>query len=139
MNLQTKALYNLLRIKKEEDPSIEAPVWALEDYRGKSLEELFNDLKGLAVVLEKSSFLEYATKADTPEELAQLLSKEGASREEEDHLYLLIFELWHIVSTIVVIAAAVRDQLEVPKRRLDRYIPKCLLDGRQVNDRLYLK
>lgn len=87
--LQTKALYNLLRLNAVDDPSLKADPWALEDLRILSLEELFDRIQ-----LDRAIFDQFATNCDTPEELAELLLSDGASEAERDPFYLLVFELW---------------------------------------------
>lgn len=90
MKLQTKAIYNLLRLNPQ-DPS-EVEPWAIEDLRNVSLEILFQRLAPLGVVLDKRAFCAFAEECDTPEELTELLG-EGAFK-EYDQIYLLLFELW---------------------------------------------
>ena len=45
MELKGKALFNLLRISRQEDPSIRAEPWQVEDLRNLSIEELLSRLK----------------------------------------------------------------------------------------------
>lgn len=92
--LQTKALYNLLRLNAAEDPSVKADPWALEDLRAFSLRELFSRLEGYKVQLDKNSFFEFANQCDTPEELADLLLPDETSEKKRDPFYLILFELW---------------------------------------------
>jgi hypothetical protein len=90
--LQTKALYNLLRLN--EDPSVQADPWALEDLRAVPLEDLYQRLKPYYVELDKRSFFHFAEETDTPEELTDVLLPDGAPEKLRDPFYLLIFELW---------------------------------------------
>ncbi len=92
--LQTKALYNLLRLNAAEDPSVKADPWALEDLRTLSLEALWGRLEQYNVQLHKSTFQQFAESCDTPEELADLLLPDGTSDQRRDPFYLIIFELW---------------------------------------------
>lgn len=92
--LQTKALYNLLRLNAAEDSSVKADPWALEDFRALSLEELFSRLENYKVQLNKSAFHQFADSCDTPEELADLLLPDEVSEKKRDPFYLIIFELW---------------------------------------------
>ncbi len=89
--LQTKALYNLLRLNAAEDPSIQADSWEVEDLRTLSLEELFARLRKCNVQIDKNTFHQFADQCDTPEDLAELLISDG---KKQDPLYLVIFELW---------------------------------------------
>ena len=91
---QTKALYNLLRINAKEDPSLKVEPWMLEDLRSVSSEELLARLKKADLPLDKALLLQFAQECDSPEELADLLLSEELAPEEQDRLYLLLFELW---------------------------------------------
>lgn len=90
--LQTKALYNLLRLNAANDPSVRAEPWALENLRVLPLKELFSRLKAMGAKLDKETFLEFAANCDTPEELTEILSPDEDS--EQDAFYLIVFELW---------------------------------------------
>lgn len=92
--LQTKALYNLLRLNAAEDPTVKAESWALEDLRSLPLEELFSRLEKNNVQLDRRAFHQFAEQCDTPEELSDLLLHDGSLEEEQDPFYLIIFELW---------------------------------------------
>lgn len=92
--LQTKALYNLLRLNVQEDPSIPHERWAVEDLRKSSLEDLFSRLTSQGVFLEKELFLQFAEDSDTPEDLAEVLLADSSDPSLHDPLYLLIFEIW---------------------------------------------
>lgn len=92
--LQTKALYNLLRLNSAEDDTIVAEPWALEDLRKSSFEDLFNRLRIFSVQLDKHSFCQFAEGCDTPEELADLLLPDQADEKTPDPFYLVVFELW---------------------------------------------
>ncbi|MBX7066497.1 MAG: hypothetical protein K1X28_04645 [Parachlamydiales bacterium] len=92
--LQTKALYNLLRLNAAEDPTVSAEPWALEDLRKVSLEELFVRLEQKGVKINRHSLHQFAEQCDTPEELTDLLLPDEAGEEERDPFYLIVFELW---------------------------------------------
>lgn len=92
--MQTKALYNLLRLQAAEDPTVEAEAWALEDLRQITPEEIFSRLAARNVHLDKLAFVQFAENCDTPEDLAELLLPDQESEESYDPLYLLVFELW---------------------------------------------
>lgn len=92
--VQTKALYNLLRLNAAEDPSVSVESWALEDLRKVSLEELFDRLRKEKIALDKASFAAFADQCDTPEELADLLLADETDAQAQDAAYLVLFELW---------------------------------------------
>ena len=58
--LQTKALYNLLRLNAAEDPAIRADPWALEDLRAASIEALLSRAQQYKIKLDKHSFLQFS-------------------------------------------------------------------------------
>lgn len=92
--LQTKALYNLLRLNAAEDPTVKAEPWALEDYRALPIEELFGRLQKHRVQLDKRSLIHFSEQCDTPEELTDLLLPDEAVEKARDPFYLVVFELW---------------------------------------------
>jgi hypothetical protein len=92
--LQTKALYNLLRLNSAEDPTVVAEGWALEDLRKTSLEDLFERLQKSGIQMDRQSFFHFADSCDTPEELTELLLPDAALEKERDPFYLILFELW---------------------------------------------
>ncbi|GAG66688.1 unnamed protein product, partial [marine sediment metagenome] len=93
MELQPKALYNLLRMNAEQDPSLKLQPWKIADYRAMNEETLFAELSALGFDLGRERFLEVAEQCDTPEQLTGYFVGE-VDPEEEDRAYLLFFELW---------------------------------------------
>lgn len=94
MELQTKALYNLLRLNHAEDPSLPCEKWQIEDLRGVSLEALFERLGDAGLSLDTASFHGFAEECDSTESLAELLLVDLEEPESYDRLYLILFELW---------------------------------------------
>ncbi len=92
--LQTRALYNLLRLNAASDPTVEAAPWAIEDLRTLSLEELLSRLERAEVRVDREGFLHFAEQCDTPEDLTDLLLPDEGEDRDRDPLYLVIFELW---------------------------------------------
>lgn len=92
--LQTKAIYNLLRLNQAEDPTLKAEPWALEDLRACPMEELFARLHKYKVQLDRKAFIHFSEQCDTPEELTDLLLPDEALEEARDPFYLVVFELW---------------------------------------------
>jgi hypothetical protein len=92
--LQTKAIYNLLRLQVLEDPSIQAEAWAIEDLRKVPLEELFSRLQKDQFHFDKQSFIQFANQVENPEELTELLFPDHLQEELRDRFYLTIFEIW---------------------------------------------
>lgn len=94
MNLQTKALYNLLRLNREKDPTLVCEEWQIENLRAVSLEELFSRLKKAGLILDKERFQSFAEECDSPEDLAELLLEHHADPKQHDKMFLLLFECW---------------------------------------------
>lgn len=94
MQMQGKTLYNLLRLNWMEAPASGTEPWQIEDYRQLKTSELFSRLKKLGLSLTEKSFLQYAEKCASPEELVEALWTEEEYSENFDKAYLLLFELW---------------------------------------------
>lgn len=99
-SLETKALYNSLRMMGRRMKLSPQDSWKVADWRGRESTALFNELKEMGVVLDPPLFYQWAAHCETPEDLFDFLfmeeGEESAEWEEErkDHLYLLLFELW---------------------------------------------
>lgn len=96
MQIQRKALYNLLRMNWLLDHTIDVEDWQVADYRKMPLEMLLERLEEEDVQLNSHSFCLYAENFDTPENMsdALLADEEVEDEEYEDRVYLLVFELW---------------------------------------------
>ncbi len=94
VKLQGRALYNLIRLNWQEDSSIPAEPWAIEDLRSVPEPQLFKRLKTFDINLDKKIFIEYSQTVDSPEELADTLFVSEEEDERFDQVYLIIFELW---------------------------------------------
>lgn len=94
MQLQIKALYNLLRSNWLEDPTMQIESWQVEDLRGLSLDELFARLKSHGVPLNEESFFLYAENCNSPEELTDCVWIDDEDIIGYDKAYLLLFEIW---------------------------------------------
>lgn len=92
--LEKRALYNLLRMNWSPESKGEVEPWQVEEYRNWPLERLFSSLNHLGISISRENFCHYSDECDTPEELVDLLIDEELSPQEEDRIYLLIFELW---------------------------------------------
>jgi hypothetical protein len=94
MQNRGRSLYNLLRARWIEDPTLQVQPWQVEDYRCFSTEDLFARLHTLGLPLDKERLLLYAETCDSPEELTDCLWLDDASPEGFEQAYLLLFELW---------------------------------------------
>lgn len=91
-----RALYNSLRLYSQVDPtSVSAEEWQIADYRSVDSEELFAALLHFDIHFNRELFTAYAEHCDDPEQLTELLADSHTKTpQEEDYLYLVIFELW---------------------------------------------
>lgn len=97
MEIERRALYNLMRMNWLRDPSMTATPWQVEDYRELSINMLYQRLHLHGLQLDKEHFLNLADEVDTPEELTALLLEDTETPPEPtvyDQIYLLLFELW---------------------------------------------
>lgn len=95
MQIERRALYNLMRMNWLLDPDMPAEAWQVEDYRSLPLTTLFERLDAHDIHLDKTTFVAYALDADTPEEFVeQLLADVEETAITQDQVYLLVFELW---------------------------------------------
>ena len=95
VSLETKALYNSLRMLGTDRPVSKQDSWKRKDYRGVVLQNLFEELKRLGIKGNTALFYQWKDYCETPEELVDFLSGDQEIDDEtRDHIYLLIFELW---------------------------------------------
>ena len=94
MDLQTKALYNLLRMNHSSDSSISCEAWQVEDLRQVPLQELWQRMSKMGLQLSNESLRHFAEECDSPEELAEVLLPDQEDPKHYDAAYLVIFELW---------------------------------------------
>jgi len=94
MPVQTKALYNLLRLNVMTGVDENVKPWQVEDLRQVDVEEIFIKLSHLGLEIDKEKFLLYGKECDSPEELTDCLLIDDEQRMVHDEIYLLLFELW---------------------------------------------
>jgi len=95
MENNRRALYHSLRMNWMLNPKLNVEMWQIADYRAKPLNVLFEQLIHHDIHLDKQSFLIFAENMDDPESLTDaLISDNPPGRAAQDHIYLLIFELW---------------------------------------------
>lgn len=88
-----KALYNSLRWHWLQNPDLEVMDWQVDDYSKYSLEEIFDILQQLEIILDRNYFVLYAENFDGPEDLSDSLS-DAIDESKHDRVFLCIFELW---------------------------------------------
>lgn len=93
METRGRALYNLILMNWQEDPTLPVEQWQIEDYRSLSSKELFKKLKALGIPLDEERFHNYAEASDSPEELTDALVVDE-ELDRFDEAYLIVFELW---------------------------------------------
>jgi hypothetical protein len=97
MEIERRALYNLMRMNWLRDPSMSVAPWQVENYRELPLTTLFERLHAHGFQLDKDYLLSLTDAVDTPEELTAFLLEDMEPEAEPivyDQIYLLIFELW---------------------------------------------
>lgn len=95
MQMERRALYNLLRMNWLRDPKIPVEPWQVEEYRAMPLDLIFDKIRQQDVLLDRVSFLALAEEFDTPEDLTDhLVADIDADAPKQDQIYLLVFELW---------------------------------------------
>ncbi len=98
MQLQRKAVYNLLQINLDRIESGELKIadlepWQLENYRQQSTDDLLARLSHLGLAFDDRDFLKRASSFEEPEEMVDAVAASDDPR-EKDHLFLVLFELW---------------------------------------------
>ncbi len=95
MQIERRALYNSLRMNWHSDPKIKVEPWQVEDYRSLSFDILFSRLKEKKISFDRNTFIESALNFDSPEDfIDHLLDDSSLNAEEQDQIYLVMFELW---------------------------------------------
>lgn len=118
MQIQGKALYNLLRRSFQENPAIAIEPWKVENYRILPTEVLWQRLHDMGIAINEEQFVLYAENCESPEELTELFSVEDLEAEEEDRLFLVIFELWRRLLPKKTTLSLFCDELDY---RIDQY------------------
>lgn len=132
METRGRALYNLLRMNWQEDPTLPVEDWQIEDYRALATEELFERLEEFDIHLDESRFLEYVEAVASPEELIETLWVKEDSL-DFDKAYLLIFELWRRLAVENPSLSIFCDYLD---GLIDLYDREALEDERALQDAL---
>ena len=112
MQLERKALYNLLRMNWLRDQELDVEPWQVRDYREESLDDLLTELQELGVGLDQVSFLAFSEKSENPEELTDSLTEEEWDVKRQDKVYLIIFELWRRLLPEALCLSVFCDELD---------------------------
>jgi len=129
--IERRALYNLLRMNWLNEPTLSVESWQVEDYRSLPVAELFERLKHFNIRLDRVSFIAYADECDSPEDLTEhFIADSPFSTAQEDHIYLLVFELWRRLMSE-------KPSLSIMCNELDYQIH--LYDQRQLDNPLALQ
>ncbi len=131
MQLQTKALYNLVRMNWLDDPTLQVEPWQVVDYRTLEVSELLARLKALDISLTEGSFLSYAEKCNSPEELTDCLWLDPEDLKGSDQAYLLLFELWRRLLPEKYSLSLFCDELD---RRIYLYDQGDLIDDEPIQE-----
>ena len=94
-SIERRALYHLLRMNWLNEPTLPVETWQVEDYRSYSLPQLFESLKKNKIHLDRTGFIAYADECESPEELSDhLIADHPYTPNQEDEIYLIIFDIW---------------------------------------------
>jgi hypothetical protein len=95
MQLERRALYNLLRMNWQLDPTLEVEDWQIQDYRDLPTDHLFDRLRNFMIDIDRAHFIAIADNCDAVEDLIDyLIGDLNFTTKQEDQIYLLVFELW---------------------------------------------
>lgn len=94
MELRGRALYNLLRANRRENPSLAVQDWQVANFREFSTPQLLQGLQDRGIAFDCASFRAYAEECDGPEELLELITDENTPEDKREQIYLFLFELW---------------------------------------------
>lgn len=93
--MNRRALFNSLRMNWLLDPKTDVEQWQVADYRSIDTNDLFSQLKPYGFDLNKDTFSAAADEVDTPEELTDALVNDAPlKQDQQDFIYLVVFELW---------------------------------------------
>lgn len=122
--MERRALYNSLRMNALLDPQSSYEQWQIEDYRALSLEDLFLRLEKLGLKMDKTIFSNLAERYETPEDLSDSIAKE-LDPEEDDKVYLIIFELWRRLVPEKQSLSIFCDELDYRIQKYDAGLPEA--------------
>ena len=113
MQIERRALYNLLRMNWQLDPNIDIEPWQIDNYRALPTERLFDLLRELHIDLDKYHFAAIADTCDTPEELTDYIIGDSIYKtSEKDRIYLILFELWRRIEPAKPCLSVFCDELD---------------------------
>lgn len=129
----TKALYNHLRYLAREDSTLKVDSWAVEDLRILPMEKLWEKLHQLGVHIDQASFIHFSHDCDTPEELTDLLVNENLTNQNQDRIYLILFEIWRRILPEKVSISIFCDEMD---HLIDQYDQDMLETDEKIQDAL---
>lgn len=95
MQIERRALYNLMRLNWLHNPNMPVEPWQVDDYRAMPLDAIFERLRFHDIEFDRHLFGELASDYDSPEDFTDaVLAEFDADTVTQDQVYLLIFELW---------------------------------------------
>lgn len=134
MEIERRALYNLMRMNWLADSTMSVEPWQVEDYRQLPAVEIFERLSSQGLQLDKEHFLSFANEVDTPEELTDLLLDDvepPPGPAIHDQIYLLLFELWRRYATDKPCLSIFCDELD---KQMHLYDIGKLEGGESIQD-----
>lgn len=95
MQIERRALYNLMRLNWLHNPNMAVEPWQVDDYRSMPLDTIFERLSFHDLDFDRHSFADLTSEYDTPEDFTEaVLADFDADTVTQDQVYLLLFELW---------------------------------------------
>lgn len=132
--MERRVLYRLLRMNWEQDPATPVEPWQVQDYRKMDIEALFKELEDLGIFLDRVGFIASAEHVDTPEQFAEeSITADVVSESQQDHIYLLIFEIWRRLVPEKLCLSIFCDELDY---QIEQYDKGTLTDEEALQDAL---
>lgn len=132
MDMERRALYNLLRMNWLRNPTIAVQAWQVADYREMTADSLFDELGKNNLPLDRVSYQALADEFDTPEELTDhLIADLDIDATGQDKIYLLIFELWRRYIPEKLCLSVFCDELDY---QIDLYDREMVTDPEELQD-----
>lgn len=132
MDMDRRALYNLLRMNWQRDQSVSVQPWQVADYRSQTLETLFRHLEEYNLTMDRVSFQALSEDFDTPEDLVDNLTSDmDLDALTQDKIYLVIFELWRRLEPEKLCLSIFCDELD---HQIDLYDRGLLSNVEELQD-----
>lgn len=123
MQLKGRAFYNLLQLGDIRGGPLAVQPWQVEELRSLPEQTLFQRLEAIDASLSRERFVEQANLVASPEELANRLWTGGRDSQQQEVLYLVLFELWRRLLPERQALSVFCDELDFEIAKRDRGDP----------------